>query len=352
MKEVTRKLKKIEKHIGDWAYHSSHKKTALKILKSIESVKGKTDKKLIKLSDEYATDVLGWKVYAPYLYVYSAINQEFKEGWIPDNYYGRIVVPKLQGNYGTIADYNALTSRLFKSSQFPDYMYYTNGLWISPEYQILSNKEVVDMAINENIELLYKTDNSKRGKGIHILKRNNFNIEKLELLGNGVLKKYINQHTFFQDITPNSVATVRMTSVINDKGIVTVKACYLRVGRNSDTHVKSSSQIRIPVNISNGVLDKYGYTTNWLQIDKHPDTNFLFESKQIPDFNKFVDTTTNLHKMVPFTRTIGWDMIIDVNNEVKVMEWNGGHNDIKFSEATQGPCFSNLGWEKLWKKVN
>lgn len=347
MKEASRKLKLIEKNIGDRLYHASHKRYALKILKSIESVKGKTDKKFIKLSDEYATDVLGWKVYAPYLYVYSAINQSFKEGWIPDNYYGRIVVPKLKGDYGTIGEYNALTSRLFKSSQFPDFMYYTNGIWISPDYQILSNKKVVDIAKKENVELLYKTDKSKRGKGIHMLERNNFNIEKLELLGNGVLQKYINQHTFFQEITSNSVATVRMTSVIDDKGIVTVRACYLRVGRNSDTHVKSDSHIRIPINISNGVLDKYGYTIDWLQIDKHPDTNFLFENQQIPDWNKFVDTSINLHKMVPFARVIGWDMIIDVDNEVKVMEWNGAHNDIRFSEATQGPCFSDLGWEKL-----
>ena len=54
--------------------------------------------------------------------------------------------------------------------------------------------------------------------------------------------------------------------------------------------------------------------------------------------------------MVPFAICIGWDMIIDTNNEIQIMEWNGSHNDIKFSEATQGPCFSNLGWDKLWKK--
>lgn len=352
MKKATKEIKKIKKKFSDRSYHSRHKKSALKILKSIESVKGKTDTKLIKLSDEYATEILGWKGYAPWLYVYSAMSQVFKEGWIPDNYYGRIVTPILKGNYGTIGDYNSLTSRLFKSSHFPDCVYYTNGLWISNEYQILSDKEVIAFTLKENKNLVYKTDNSIQGKGVHFLEKNNLNIKKLEILGNGVLQRYINQHSFFQDITPNSVATLRITSVINDTGIVTVNACYLRVGRSLDTHVKSNSHIRIPINISTGVLDKYGYTTNWLQIEKHLDTNFLFESKQIPCFNKIIDTAINLHKMVPFTRTIGWDMIVDENNDVKVMEWNGGHNDIKFSEATQGPCFSNLGWEKLWKKVD
>lgn len=339
--------KRLIKGYLDRSYHLAHKESALKILKSIESVKGKTDKKLIKLSDDYATDILGWKGYAPWLYVYSAMNNYFKEGWIPDNYYGKIVIPRLKGNYGTIAEYNALTSRLFNSSHFPDYVYYTNGIWISPEYQILSEKEVVEIAFNKNEKVVYKIDNSLQGKGVYFLEKNIFNIDKLKSLGNGVLQKYINQHSFFQDINPNSVATLRITSIIDDIGKVSVRACYLRVARISDTHVKSASHIRIPVDILTGVLDKYGYTTNWLQIDKHPDTDFRFENKQIPDFNKMVEVIMNLHKMVPFTRTVGWDVILDVNNNVQVMEWNGSHNDIKFSEATQGPCFSDLGWENL-----
>lgn len=349
---MKRRVKKIIKNSLDWRYHSSHKKKALKILKNIEFVKGETDTKLIKLSDEYSSDVLGWKGYAPWLYVYSLINQKFKEGWIPDNYYGKIVVPKLKGNYGIIADYNSLTSRLFNSSLFPDCAYYTNGLWISPDYQILSDKEVIEIAFKESEKLLYKIDDSLQGRGVYVIEKNNFNIEKLKLLGNGVLQKYINQHSFFQDIIPNSVATLRITSVINDNGIISVRACYLRVGRSLDTHVKSASHIRIPVSISNGFLNKFGYTTDWIQTESHPDTKFIFENKQVPFLSKCIETAINLHKMVPFTRTIGWDMIINVDNNVQVMEWNGSHNDIKFSEATQGPCFSDLGWEKLWKKVN
>lgn len=84
---------------------------------------------------------MGSKQFAPWLYVYSAINEDFKEGWIPDNYYGRIVVPKLKGNYGKIANYNSLTSKLFYSSNFPVLAYFTNGLWFSPEYNILSKKK-------------------------------------------------------------------------------------------------------------------------------------------------------------------------------------------------------------------
>jgi hypothetical protein len=343
-------LTKIIRSYKSWKYHNTHKKTALHALKSIESEKGKTDKKIIKLSDDYATEVLGWKGYAPWLYVYAALNQKFIEGWIPDNYYGRVVVPKLKGDYGTISEYNSLTSRLLNSPLFPDCFYRANGLWISPDYQVLSEKQVEEIANNENKKLVYKIDNSLQGRGVHFFEKGNFKIEKLKSLGNGVLQRFINQHPFFNEIVPNSVATVRITSYINEKGIVEVRACYLRVGRSSDTHVKSASHIRIPVNISTGALDKYGYTTNWLQIEKHPDTDFSFEFKQIPYFEKFIEATKDLHKKVPFTRSIGWDMTMDDQNNVQVMEWNGTHNDIKFSEATQGPCYADLGWSELWKK--
>ena len=347
MKKRTRKIKKIKQYLSDRSYHSRHKKQALKVLKSIESIKGKTDTKLIKLADKYAKDILGSKKFAPWLYVYSAISEKFVEGWIPDNYYGRILVPKLKGSYGKIGDFNSLTQKLFKCSNFPHIAYFSNGLWLSTEYKVLSKVDVMKIIKDQDLRLLFKTDNSSQGKGIHFLEKENLTIEHLESLGNGVMQTYINQHSFFQDISPNSVATLRITSTIDNFGEININACYLRVGRNLDTHVKSSTHIRIPVNLKTGKLEKHGYSTDWQKINQHPDSDFIFRDKKIPHFYKFISTTIKLHKMVPFAICIGWDMIIDVNDEIKVMGWNGSHNDIKFSEATQGPCFSNLGWEKL-----
>ena len=197
--------------------------------------------------------------------------------------------------------------------------------------------------------VLFKVDNSLQGRGVFFFDKSNFEQEKIRLLGNGVIQDYINQHAFFEEFMPNSVATIRITTIINDDGNASIRACYLRIGRNSDSHVKSISHIRIPINLETGEFYKYGYTPNWISIEKHPDTNIKFEKKQIPNFTKCVAAALDLHKLVPFTRSIGWDMTIDENNNVKVMEWNGAHNDIKFSEATQGPCFSDLGWEKLWR---
>lgn len=334
----------------DFMYHSTHKSIALKVLKNIESDKGKIDKRLIQLCNEYAADVLGSKKYAPWLYVYAALNSEFKEGWIPDNYFGKIVVPALKGDYGAIADNNALTSRLFNSSLFPDLLYFTNGLWMTSDYEVIQPNKVFDFIFKETDQVVYKIDNSGQGKGVHIFDRKSFDINHLMNLGNGVLQKFVEQHSFFQAMMPDSVACVRTTSVINDQGEISVPTCYIRVGRKNHSHLQPHALIRIAVNPKTGDLDKYGYLSNWLEIEKHPDTEFIFDGKKIPNFEKFIDASIALHRKVPFTRVIGWDMILDAKNNVQVLEWNGSHNDIKFSEVKQGPCFADLGWENLWRK--
>jgi hypothetical protein len=57
--------------------------------------------------------------------------------------------------------------------------------------------------------------------------------------------------------------------------------------------------------------------------------------------------TLRCHARTPLVRCIGWDMTVDHEGGVQILEWNGGHRNIKFTEATQGPCFADLGWTKL-----
>jgi hypothetical protein len=50
---------------------------------------------------------------------------------------------------------------------------------------------------------------------------------------------------------------------------------------------------------------------------------------------------------MPFVRCIGWDLTVDDQGAVQILEWNGGHTGIKITEATQGPCFADLNWHLL-----
>ncbi|KMJ43294.1 hypothetical protein AB204_20510 [Xenorhabdus khoisanae] len=328
-------------------YHESHRIQALSILSEIEKQKGKLNPSIKKKCDEYAVDALKWIGYAPWLYVYSAIANGFKEGWMPDNYYGGIVINEISGSYANISDLKSLSRVMLKTDNIPDLLYSTNGLLIEPvEKKVVNFEQAKENLFFSGEKIIFKPDESQQGSGIKFISKKEFNKE-LNFL-NGVYQRIIVQHDFFNAICDKSVATLRLTTVINDGGICNVRAAYLRVGRNSDTHVKSSSHVRIPVDINSGELSCDGFLTNWNTINKHPDTLVKFGGI-LPSFKKCCDIAVQLHLRYPFVRCIGWDLIVDNNNDVQIMEWNAGHNDIKFSEATQGPCFKDLNWEKFAK---
>lgn len=77
-------------------------------------------------------------------------------------------------------------------------------------------------------------------------------------------------------------------------------------------------------------------------IKSHPDTGVTFEGLTIPAFKNAGMEVEKLHDNYPFVQCIGWDVSINNKEQVEIMEWNAGHNDIKFSEAIYGLCFIDL----------
>jgi len=336
--------------IHTYRYHHFRKLYTEKILRELEAAKGKTDKKLIKLSDEYAIEVLGSKWYAPWLYVYCAVNNCFKEGWIPDNYFSWVILPVINGGYGKTSDLRPLSKHLFRSDVFPDIAYSVNRLFLSNDYRIINEDELYEFLFRDRDNIVFKIDSSSQGKGFFFFERSKFDVKKVKMLGNGVFQYFIEQHPFFSELMPSSVVTLRITTFVEDNGGVSVRACFLRVARSKEQNVKWASNILIPVDAVSGELNPLGYFLNFHTTDRHPDTHTVFAKRYIPSFSKCISTVKELHSHMPYVRCIGWDMVVDKHNNIKIMEWNGNYTDIKVHEAIQGPCFTGLGWENLWKE--
>jgi hypothetical protein len=340
-------MKSAARSASGYRYHRSHAQAATRILKSLEGRYGKSSPATIRRADAYAREVLGHVRYAPWLYVYAAFARTFKEGWIPDNYYGAVVVPQMKGWYGQISNLKGLTNRIFRSESFPDVACYLNGLFIAPDDRVVAPRDIAAILFRDAERVAFKADHSIQGKGIFFFDRARFDVAKVAALGNGVFQSYIDQHAVFEQFSPNSVATLRITSAVDDAGKVSVRACYLRLGRSADTHVQSKSHVRVPIDMATGEFGSQAYLTNWLPVEEHPDSRLRFAGQRVPAFAECLVTVTALHAKVPFARCVGWDIAVDRDGRVRLMEWNAEHNDIKFSEASQGPCFRDLHWERL-----
>jgi hypothetical protein len=323
-----------------------HKSLAMAVVNRIATIKGPLPQSVVRLCDDYASDALGRRYFAPWLYVYSAVAGGFKEGWIPDNYYQNIVIPKTAGAYGDTSILKPLNYQIFGSDSFPDVGSYVNGMLLNREYRAISKYEYKSVIFRNSDRVVFKVDNSAQGVGVVIFDKSSFDIEKCTKSSNGLFQSFIDQHELLNSFARKSVATLRLTTYIDEQGAVSLRACYLRLGTGLDTHVQSNSHIRVPINTIDGRFGDLGYTADWLEVEAHPTSGERFAGKVFPSFEACVDLVKTLHKKVPFVRCVGWDVAIDAKGQPQVMEWNGGHNDIRFSEATAGPSFADLHWEQ------
>ncbi len=342
-------VRKAESIAADHSYHSEEKRQALRLIESMTSrTGGRSISGSFKQCDEYAKDVFGSKKYSPWLKAYTVFAGTFKEGWIPDNYYGTVVVSALVGDYGRISGCKAISKRLFQTNLLPDLAYSVNGLIYTPSMEVIKPDELSKYLFGTTDRVVYKLDNGAQGSSVFVYDAGSFPDSSVKF-GNGVFQSYIVQHPFFDEFDSRSVSTIRITTVVDDESSVSCRAAYPRFPRNLDTHVKSASAIKVAVNIHDGELHERGYFPNWVLTARHPDSGTLFAGRTVPNFRECVDVCVSLHKRLKLPRMIGWDVIIDGDGSAVVMEWNGGHNDIKFSEAATGPCFADLGWQNLWR---
>ncbi len=331
----------------DRDYHARHAAEAMQILRDLKAAGTALRRPDIRRCEEYSADIFHDKKYAPWLLVYSAISGGFREGWIPDNFYGSKVVPAIQGRHGHISFLKSLSGALFKGAAFPDIGSRINGSLFDRDYCPLSFEEAHAQFFDGNERVVFKPDSSGRGKGIQFFDAQSFDRAAVDRLGGGVFQRCVSHHPLFDRFTDKAVAAIRITTVVEVSGEITARAAYLCMAKGADTHVHSQSRLRVPLDIATGALRETGRLANWLECTAHPTSGEPFAGKTIPAFDNCLRTVVAHHRRIPFVGAVGWDVTVDRDEQVQILEWNGYHNGIGFAEATEGPCFTDLRWERF-----
>jgi hypothetical protein len=196
--------------------------------------------------------------------------------------------------------------------------------------------------------VVYKVDRTAQGKAIHIFDRESFDVRQATDLGNGLFQSYIKQHAVIDRFYAGAIATLRLSTIYEDDGTVSPRGCYLRFPNQGETHVHGDTEIRVPIDLATGTFNEIGYRGQlYEEVLAHPASNAVFGGNVMPALKECVSTVVGLHRTYPYTRFIGWDLAVDTEERVKIIEWNGYDVGIMTVEITQGPCFTGLGWEKL-----
>jgi hypothetical protein len=338
--------KKVRASLTSFFYHRDQKKEAMKALHVIQEYNSqKLTPKLRKIADEYSIDVFGSKRYSAWLYVYALVNGKFREGWIPNNFFGQWVRPRLNNGLMVVPDLKTFSNVVLRTEALPDVAYYIDGIFYNKEFSAVNINNLREKLSASNREVFVKKDHFGEGVGVTKIAIEELNEGNLQKIGNCVIQSSIKQHAFFEEIISGSVATVRIITVKGKSGRIDRRAAFLRLGRKDTAWVRAENSVRVAIVNQSGELDTFGYTPDWRRWLSHPDSGVSFEKRLIPKFKEAVEVCIGLHNKVPHFTMIGWDIAIRDNERIEVLEWNANIS-IKLSEATIGPCFLGLGWEK------
>lgn len=297
--------------------------------------------------DEYAIEILGSAEYAPWLHVYSAMRGEFHEGWMPENYYHMMVVPRIAKGLSDLSTKKSLSNLLLRTDALPDIAYHIDGVFYDRAYRIISRAAMVELA-RPHGAVFVKGDGG--GRGSNIRKVPVGDLTDTVFGGDCAIQRPIRQHAFFDEFMAGAVATLRINTLKTPSGAIDIRGAAIRFARSGIEWLISDKNVAAVVTDGAGTLDQWGYTSDWRAWAKHPDSGTAFAGRRIPSFAEAVEFCRSLHAGLPQFTIVGWDVAINREGAVELVEWNVGHCGITFTEAVTGPHFRDMGWERFARK--
>lgn len=299
--------------------------------------------------EKYAKERLGGVIYAPWLVFYATYRGAFHEGWIPDNFFQQVAIPRINGPFHMTDNARTLQRRLIGSDVIPDVAHFVSGEWRGPEGELWDRASVAARLFGNQAEICVKTEQSSKGRGVRLLDRESFRLEEVEALGPLVAQRVIRQSEALEAIFPGAVTTIRVTTAKLPGARPVMLFSNLRMGRGAARKVTLGS-LKVPIVDGSGSVGPIASDSDWRQYRAHPDTGFRFEGATIPGFAQLRDDCLALHDRLPQFGLVGWDVTIDRDGHMQLLELNTGHPGIKFAEATVGPCLGALHLERYVRR--
>lgn len=219
-----------------------------------------------------------------------------------------------------------------------------DGHFRDQEMNLLSRKDAVHYLWNLGECFAKPTKDSNSGKGCRALCiRNGIDLHSGESVSSILSSSGRNFN--FQEclinvnsikcLHPDSINTFRITSYIWDD-----KICFfplvLRIGRGRNA-VDNAHQGGMFIGVSDqGQLNKYAFTEFQERFEVHPDSGVVFMGHTIPEVPGILQAIRILHGRLAQIGMISWDITVDENGFVVVVEMNLDGQAIWVSQMANG----------------
>lgn len=196
--------------------------------------------------------------------------------------------------------------------------------------------------------VMIKPRRSSCGKGIRkVVINNELDIKKwyIELYNEDVIvEEYLTQHPAMSAIHPESVNTIRVTTVLTNSGVEIMNAAFRMGNRGEAIDNHASGGIVASIDLGTGIVVTSGVDKFSNRYIKHPITHKMILGFQIPYWDEVKRLAKEVSLCVPQVRYVGWDIAV-LEEGVAIIEGNyRGMFDVQ-QQADQ------VGKRKLYDEV-
>ncbi|MBU0577918.1 hypothetical protein KKF04_00840 [Patescibacteria group bacterium] len=292
-----------------------------------------------------------------YLRMYSNFSDIHDYRYVPDDIFTAIIDRILNNvDYALFEINKNYYERYLDKSLFPKtFLRKDFGQFLDENYNFISKEEAENIFNNIKRDFICKATRGRKakcGRSIKLFKyederKMNFNDLDNIYGDNYIIQEHVKQNAFFAQFNPSSFNNIRIVTYrsVKDNKIHVLKT-VLKIGRIHQV-ADNSTLGGLCNNISpDGKLSDFSIL-NLKKYDKHPDSKIEFKNKIIPHFQKILDVSKKAAAKIICQRYIGFDVGLDANNEVKIIEINTVGTSGSYVQLQGGPLFGEFTDEVL-----
>jgi hypothetical protein len=242
----------------------------------------------------------------------------------------------------------AMCDIYFPEISFPEpYLRRINGLYYDAKMKSLSEKDAVNLLSSYGDYIIKPAMDSMQGQGVEKISLIKQEIPPEEAVlgsfrrqkGDFICQEVLIQHPNIAAFNPTSLNTCRVTSMyINGKFGTSTCVKFGKKGAEVDNW-----RVSYFCGVDNqGRLTGEGFD-NQLRRVTQSDNGLELKGVLLPDYGKMIQFVERTHRhLFPNCGIIGWDIVIDVNGNVRVIEANMTTVGIVIEQLASGPFFEEF----------
>ena len=243
--------------------------------------------------------------------------------------------------------HKAMIDIYFKELQLPKvYLKCIANVFFDDKMNALSFNEGIERLIGLNHFVIKPTVSTRCGKGVKPIRLDDHNDKKVyltELLHSYgrdfVVQEILHQQPEMVKLNPTSVNSCRITSIYLNRKFNC--STVLKVGKLGSEVDNWHSSYLIGVN-QDGSLRDYGFDCNLNKVTR-TDNGFAFGGMHIPHYDDMIQFVKRYHPIYfPNCGIVGWDICVDENGGVRVIEVNLDFPGILGEQLCSGTFFKDF----------